>query len=143
MIGYKGVSPLVSSVILMLMAVSLAAIVWGFMNEYWTQRTNTATTTAKDLVYCSEGGIKITSCNYTASLQKVELKVENTGSKDLSSFWVNVQYSNGSATQVKSDKNILAGQTVTIDGNALFTPAKVKVQSVECAEVNDSTTDCS
>ncbi|GEM_PF-1916400 len=141
-IGNKGVSPLIATILLLLVAMGIGALVWGFMQEYTTEQTSTAQATASELATCSEGGIKITSCTYTASLQRVRIKVENTGKRDLNSFWVNVQYTDGNATQVKTDRNVLAGSFDYIDGNAQSTPSKVKIQSVQCSSIKDSVTSC-
>jgi len=141
--GHRGISPIIATVMLTLIAISLAVFVWGFMQEFWVEQTEATASTTGEATACSEGGIKISACTYIAGLQKVQLTVENTGVRDFKSFWVNVQYAGGSATQVKSDQNILAGDSATVDGNALVTPSKVKVQTVECYNISDSTTSCS
>jgi len=138
------VSPLIATILLLLVAMGIGALVWGFMQEYTTEQTSTAATTSQELADCSRSSFKILSCSYhpDANADYVSIKLENTGSVDINDFWVNVQYADGNASQRRDGNDLLAGAFGVIAGTATAAPTKVKVQSVSCSGVKDSTTSC-
>jgi len=140
----KGVSPLIATVLLLLVAMGIGALVWGFMQEFVQEQTSTAATTSTELAECSKASFKITSCAYTDDANHVLIKLENTGSIDINDFWVNVQYSDGTASQTLDTNDLLAGSFVKIAGYAgpSLALSTIKVQSYLCTGVKDSTTVC-
>jgi len=157
MVNEKGVSPLIATILLLLVAMGIGALVWGFMQEYTTEQTSTAATTSQELADCStstaattsqeladcsKASFKILSCSYESANSIVRVKLENTGSIDINDFWVNVQYSDGSASQIKDGNDLLAGAFGVIAGTATAAPSTVKVQSYSCSGVKDSTDSC-
>jgi len=138
----KGVSPLIATVLLLLVAMGIGALVWGFMQEFVQEQTSTAATTSTELADCSKASFKITSCTYTVGGSAI-LKLENTGSIDINDFWVNLQYTdNNTATQIKDTNDLLAGSFAIVGASSTSTIDTAKVQSVSCTGVKDSTTSC-
>ena len=137
----KGVSPLLATVLLILVAVGIGAIVWVWTTGFVGQATSEAGQVTTEM--CTKGRFEVTSCSYAS--QQVTLWLKNTGDIDLNSFRVVVRDSAGNVT-VKDYNTVnleerggMGSVTVT---NITSKPAKVEVYSNDCPNLSVST-DCS
>ncbi len=136
----KGVSPLIATVLLLLVAVGVGAIIWTWVTGFAGKTTSEAGQVTESMA--AKGSFEITSCTYSGGTLTV--KLENTGQIDLNQFRFFAINSDGSTAkaQDETDLNMAAGATakVTISGLS-EAPAKVKAMSLDYSNLT-VTADC-
>jgi len=125
-----------------IVSMAAGALIWGFMQDYTAEQTSEAKTISTGLADCSRASNRIMSCTYLPDQEKVSVTLKNTGSIDINNFWVNVQYGDGTASQNKAERDLEAGSFSIVEGTAIAPPVNVKVLSVECSGVRDTTSNC-
>lgn len=131
----KGISPLISTILLIAFTMIVAAILAVWAQHY-------ATTQTQQMQYCIESGLYIHTCRWTASTAPngtLKIVVKNTGNHDLG-FTVVLEYGNETlhpdlVYPIDIEYNITKNEymTVTIDdvGDDL---EEVTVRSVFCGD---------
>lgn len=137
----KGVSPLIATVLLLLVVVGVGAIVWTWVTGFAGETTSEAGQVTESMA--AKGSFEITDCTYSGGTLTV--KLENTGQIDLNQFRFFAINSDGTTakTQDENSLDIAAGATakVTITGLSAK-PAQVKGMSLDYPNLT-VTADCS
>jgi len=96
----------------------------------------------ENLVECAQSAMKVTGCTYLPEENKIRIRVENIGARDISDFLVNIEYGDGTSTEAELEYTLYAAGFGALTTEATAQPAKVKVQSVQCSGIRDTTTKC-
>jgi len=138
-VGSRGVSPLIATVLLLLMAVGVGAIIWTWLTGFAGKTTSEAGQVTEKM--CADGSFQIKSCTYSGGT--LTIKLENTGQIDLNTFKVFVINSDGSTAKTETKTlNLAAGAPgkTTVTGLSAA-PAQVKITSSDCPNLT-VTSDC-
>jgi len=129
----KGISPLIASVLLIAITMTLAAILATFVSNYTRQQLNA-------LPSCVGGTLTFATNDYpqySANHVKAILQVDNV---DLSGFTVQVITSSGSVVSGNTTTAIKAGSAGNIDvdftGQGVAVGNKAKVIAMNCPTVS-------
>jgi len=143
----KGVSPVLATVLLLLIAVSVAVMYFTWIVSFTGEHISEAESVGSKQIKCSNAGITITNCSYDkGATELVSVTIENTGSIDLNGFKVIVMYTDESSDSNKNNNLYLdvgASGVAYITANASKTVSRVKVIPLECDIISDTTTSCS
>jgi flagellin-like protein len=109
----KGISPLIATILLIVVAVALISIILSWGSDFVTKNTSQADDVIdKD---CVGAYINFVSCNYNTDQNKITATIVNTGTlnfRETSSFNVNL---------VDSEKEVDFSNTNVLDSNSLKT----------------------
>ncbi len=127
----KGISPLISVIMLIAFTMIVAGILAGWATQFVTQSRS-------ELQFCSKAQLLIQRAYFDNATQTLTLALFNTGDVPLSGFAVRLSYQNESITSTKlEDMNISYQDIKTV---ALPTDDNVKqvvVQSLQCRGAQD------
>ncbi|MEM0360553.1 MAG: hypothetical protein QXK06_04430 [Candidatus Diapherotrites archaeon] len=142
----KGVSPLIATMLLVLVAMGIGGLFFSWMYTYYNNELSNQQRISDEQIKCSNAGFQIVSCSFDAGDTNIAtILLENTDFVDLNSFTVTVRYSSG-----ESDTNICninlkesAYGKVYIQLDPGESPAEIKVTSRDCKNLSHKTTNCS
>jgi len=154
----KGVSPLIATVLVLVMLMAMGAILWTWAQNFWHEQEQAQDTFSDETRRCSEAGFRVLKdkahCNFYGSLRttdtnQVRIAVENTGEIDLNTFSITTNWEDGT-----SDLNVLALNLEEKQSGIAWTkqgrspaeiPKSVRIDSAECPslyQVIRPATDC-
>ena len=143
----KGVNPLIATILLLLISLSIAGMLYSWLASYTTEKTSQATQSSEEQFTCSNAGFRIISCDYsTGSPGTAQVKIESTGDIDLNSFTLFFEYTDGNIGRfIEKDKNLYARGRLTWTTSGLASNAVVRTAKIipgNCTEVAQSTDSC-
>lgn len=146
----KGVSPLIATVLLLLVCMAVGVIIWQWVMSMQSSVQTESEQERQRMTRCSgvSLGIDLTDTKpvWNSTTKNTTVVVQNKGSRDLNGFKLIAYYSGGNSdTNTYADTTIAAGaQTVlTVGGtaNGASKPLRVRVESTQCnisTEVNQT-----
>lgn len=143
----KGISPVIATVLLVLVTVILAAMYFGWLHSFAGESISEGEEIGRKRINCSNAGITILSCNYDkGGTEIVSVTIENTGSVDLNGFKVIAKYTdNTSDSNNNSNLYLDVGSTgiAHLTANNEKTVSEVRVIPLQCDIISDTTSACS
>ncbi|MCX8189732.1 MAG: hypothetical protein N3F05_00690 [Candidatus Diapherotrites archaeon] len=143
----KGISPIIATVLLVLVSVILAATYFGWLHSFVGESITKGEEIGRKRINCSNAGITIISCTYDKGRSElVSVKIENTGSVDLNGFKVIAKYADNSSDSNKnSNLYIDVGATgiAYLTANHEKTVSEIKIIPLQCDTISDTTSSCS
>jgi len=127
----KGISPLISVIMLIAFTMIVAGILAGWATQFVTQSRS-------ELQFCAKAQLLIQRAYYENASQTLTLALFNTGDVPLHGFAVRMTYNNESITSIKYETMNISYQdikTVTLPTDD--TLKQVVVQSLECRGAQD------
>jgi len=135
----KGISPVIATVLLILVAVAVTLIVASFVTGMTSEQTAKAKEEAEKAPGAAMFAIK--SCTKTGA--QATIVFENLGSKDLNSFTVFcLDASGNTVATVTASPNVAPGATSKVDVTCTTATTRVKARSVTYTNL-ESERDCS
>ncbi|MFB6075697.1 MAG: archaellin/type IV pilin N-terminal domain-containing protein [Candidatus Aenigmatarchaeota archaeon] len=95
----KGISPLISVVLLVALVIATAGIVSQFYLRFSRERTKEVADRGSQTITCSYAGLYINNAEYNATSNLFLLDVTNTGQIDLTDFKIQIQFGNRSTAE--------------------------------------------
>lgn len=151
-LNIRAVSPLIATVLLVAISLSIAGLLFNWMSQFTTEQTTAAAELATtNIVSCGRAGIRIKSCDVNSSGTGATSVIESTGSIDLNGFNVVVLHADGNVQNITSlfeSTTLFAGSFVSLnhplDSNAdVSSITQYKVIPVTCPSSSASVTVCS
>ncbi|MFH1235046.1 MAG: hypothetical protein V1493_05550 [Candidatus Diapherotrites archaeon] len=142
----KGVSPLIATMLLVLVALGIGGLFFSWMYTYYNNELANQQRMSDEQIRCSDAGFTIVSCSFDQGDTNVAtIQLENTGYLDLNAFTVTAKHSSGNSDTNICQVNLEEGAygNVYVRLAAGESPAEVKVTSRDCKDISDKTTDCS
>lgn len=136
----KGISPIIASVLLLAVALSVVGVFSGWAPQLAQDVTESTENSTMETIACNEAGLEIRSAYHNGSELTVNLR--NSGSEDLDDIAV-VAYDDNESIM---DRN----QTVSVNSGDIkdtslsdvgSPPARVEALSGDCTSVTTTTTD--
>ena len=142
----KGVDPLISTILLLLIALAISGLLYSWLAGYTSEKTTQASEKSDAQFTCSKGNFKIKSCDYSPSDGTIAYTLENTGDIDLNGWTFFVEFTNGTIDRVTSTDQNLRKRGFLYQNKSGFTASKViknaKFVPTNCPEVAQTTTSC-
>ena len=127
----RGISPLISVIMLIAFTMIVAGILAGWATQFMTQSRS-------ELQRCSKAQLLIQRAYYENTTQTLTLALYNTGSVPLSGFSVVLTYQNETVTANKFEAlNISSLDIKTIAMPTDDTLDEIIIQSMECKSAQD------
>jgi len=132
----KGISPLIASVLLLAVTLSIASIFSGWgprLVDDITERTSNQTERTID---CNEAGISIESAKYFQNDDEITVVLRNTGISDLDDLTVAVWQ--GDLPVNDTTLSLNRGNFTSVNVSSSEEPDRTEVYSERCSSVTDS-----
>ncbi len=127
----KGISPLISVIMLIAFTMIVAGILAGWATQFVTQSRS-------ELQFCSKAQLLIQRAYYDNATNKLTIALFNTGDVPLHGFAVRITYQNETITSTKYETLNISYQDIkTVEMNTDDTLKQVVVQSLECRGAQD------
>ncbi|MEM5871879.1 MAG: type IV pilin [Candidatus Aenigmatarchaeota archaeon] len=127
----KGISPLISVIMLIAFTMIVAGILAGWATQFVTQ-------SRAELQFCSRAQILIQRAYYNDDTKNLTLTLFNTGDVPLKGFSIRIVYQNESIISIKrEDLNISYQDIQTIEIETDKDIKQVVVQSLQCRGAQD------
>lgn len=131
----KGISPLIASVLLLAVTLSVASIFSGWGPQLIrdvTQRTGNQTTQTMN---CNQAGVSIESAKYYAG-ENTTVVVRNTGNSELQNLQVSAWRNN--LPMNKTSLSLGSGNFTSVNVSTTSEPSHVEAYSRDCSSVTAS-----
>ncbi len=137
----KGVSPLIATVLLLLVCMAVGVIIWQWITGFAGTSTSEASKTGQQLTGCS--GVVLTvdltdiKPTWYSAQQAVRLVLKNGSTRDLNTFKIYSYYSDGNSDLNSVTLNIEeGGQKIAWTRGGVGTgglrPDRIVAESIEC-----------
>jgi len=113
----KGISPFISTVILIAFAIAVAAIFGGWLSTFTQTTTEEVQEHSEKRVTCSYGGISLEDLRYNKSTGNFSGKVENTDIILLGNIDFEIFYTDASRTKLELNMTLESGEKNTFNQN--------------------------
>jgi hypothetical protein len=141
----KGVSPLIATVLLLLVCMAVGVIIWQWITGFAGTSTTEATKTGNMLTGCTGASLTVDLTDVkptwysTSRLTKFVLRVGSA--RDLNNFRIITTYVDGSSDLNAQSLDINAGRqklvSITAPAGSTTKPNRIKIESVECGISTD------
>lgn len=133
----KGISPLIASVLILAVTLSVASVFSGWAPQLLETVTDQTENQTLETVECNQASINIESVTYNSTADEVNVAIRNTGDSDLEEIqvaaWVDSLPDQDATTSVNSGDQT----TVTISSQT-SEPDEVRAYSTSCPDVTSS-----
>jgi flagellin-like protein len=127
----KGISPLISVIMLIAFTMIVAGILAGWATQFVTQSRS-------ELQFCSKAQLLIQRAYYDNATKKLTIALFNTGDVPLNGFAVRLTYQNETITSIKYEALNISYQDIqTVEMETDDTLKQVVVQSLQCRGAQD------
>lgn len=130
----KGVSPIIASVLLLAVSISIVGIFSGWAPNLVQGVTEETENNTYETLSCNEAGIEIRSAFYDTNSGDLTVSLRNTGPKNLPNISV-VAYTDDQTIIDQTETNITSGEVKGETFNAGSQPSYVEALSTRCSEV--------
>lgn len=134
----KGISPIISAVLLLAVSLSMASIFAGWGPDLISTITDDTTNQTQSTIDCNAGAVEIESTVYNSANNETTIVVRNTGSEDLPDLEVSAWKDGLPVGDTTLDSTLEPGDfdegTLTNTGD----PDSVQANSGTCSEVRDT-----
>jgi flagellin-like protein len=132
----KGISPLLTSVLLIALVIAVASIYTGWFTNFIREITSTVGSHSEKKVECSYGGIALDNLEYNSTSGYLTGNIENTNMISLGNIDLEIFYDN--ATKEKKDLNKSLGPGEMDIFNEMINTNYERVRVItNCSEVYD------
>ena len=133
----KGITPIISIIVLLLITVALAGVAWTYLSGYMETYTKGAFTITTGGVYCSTDGIHVLVNNPTTSPILESDFITKTATGDTGTHTLDLQVNGADATQIdaKGHGDFVTNCGGTCSGSYTIdigTTASIQHLSVSC-----------
>ncbi|MFH1752192.1 MAG: archaellin/type IV pilin N-terminal domain-containing protein [archaeon] len=146
----KAVSPLIATVLLVAVSLSIAGILYSWGQRYVSEETGKITEQTGQQIECTYAGIEILDCNYSNGYG-LKFTLSSRGLVNLDeNFTIVVIDAGNTSVEGTTDTDLAAGSAFPVNTNTfsdkfvnLQTPlARVRVIPADCPEKYYETTNC-
>lgn len=134
----KGISPILASVLLLAVTISVAGVFSGWAPSLAQTVTDQTGNQTEQRLACNQASAEFISVNYDSGNSEVNLALRNDGGEDFSELIL---------VAFNSEDNLLAQENISVDaGNVANTtisnvnsaPSYVNLYAQECSDVTDT-----
>jgi len=150
MLGKKGISPLIATVILIAFVIAVAGIVSTFFTGFTKEQKAGVESKAETIIDCSVATLELDNdaVSVNTTDQSFYLVISNTGQEDLSGLKVIVFNSTYAGTCLTTPSSVNVGETVTLTNSSCASMpsgavVKIQVTTTTCAGVKSELTNSS
>ncbi len=139
----KGISPFISTVLLIAFAIAVAAIFGGWMSTFTQTTTEEVQEHSEKRVTCSYGGIALEDLEYNQTTGNFSGKVENTDIIVLGNIDFEIFYTDASRTKLDLNMTLEPGEKNSFNQNVtkMNTTSYNKIRVItNCSNVYDEAT---
>lgn len=98
--SFKGISPLVATVLLIAFVVAIAGIISIWLNAFAREQTQLVGSRSETSITCSYGSINLKDAKFTAASTRLSGTIENIGQIALGNITLSIIYQNASAQTI-------------------------------------------
>ena len=132
----KGLSPLVSSVLLIAIVIAVAGIYTGWFTNFIREITSTVQGQSEKKVECSYGGIALVDLEYNSTSGYLSGSIENTNNIVLGNIDLEVFYTNTTREKKDMNKVLEPGEMDVFNEVISSNYEKIRVIT-NCSDVSD------
>jgi flagellin-like protein len=132
----KGVSPLISSVLLIAFAIVVAGLYSGWITSFTKTTTEEVQEQSEKKVTCSYGGIALDNVKYNNTSGNISGTVENTDLINLGNIDFEIFYINSTRQKLDLNMTLESGERNTFNSRISINYNKIRVIS-NCSNVYD------
>lgn len=139
----KGISPILASVLLLAVTLSVVGVFSGWAPQIAETVTGETENSTMHRLQCDKASVEIVSASYdTSNNGDLIVAVRNTGREDLQNLTV-AEFSENDVLGEQTDASVNSGELndVNISDGVDSTPAYVRVYSEKCGSVTAETTE--
>ena len=139
----KGISPFISTVLLIAFAIAVAAIFGGWLSTFTQTTTEDVQEHSEKRVTCTYGGIVLEDLEYNKTTANFSGKVENTDIIALGNIDFEIFYTDASRTKLDLNMTLDPGEKDTFNRNVtkMNTTSYNKIRVItNCSNVYDEAT---
>ncbi len=141
----RGVSPLIATILLLLLAMVGAALMWENVASIWSVSEAPLQEGSEEMINCSLASLVVYKdeehCTYYPSTGQTKIIIENSGETDLNTFNIISSWKDGSSDLNKVGLDLEEHET-GIGWSSAKVPAEmpivISVESVECSQAKTS-----
>lgn len=130
----KGISPIVATVLLVVLAVSVAGLVGTWISGFAKKNTEIISEGSENEISCSFGNVKLTNLKYCNNYMSGWIK--NMGTTSLGNLTLQVIYQNSSLQTVPLNRSLGIGEMHVFNISTSSNYQKIRV-STNCSIVTD------
>lgn len=130
----KGVSPIIASVLLLAVSISVVGIFSGWAPNLVQGVTDQTENNTYETLSCNEAGIEIRSAFYDTNSGDLTVSIRNTGPENLPNVSV-VAYTDDQTIINQTETNVQTGEVKGETFNLGSEPSYVEALSQRCSEV--------
>lgn len=113
----KGISPIISAVILIAFVVAIGGILSGWIITFAREESNNITSRGGEQITCGYSALSVNDVKYNTTNKRITVEVSNTGDLALSGFRIQATYQNNTV----SDEISPSGHNKTLrEGRVMF-----------------------
>ncbi|MFB6144154.1 MAG: hypothetical protein ABEJ98_02475 [Candidatus Nanohaloarchaea archaeon] len=138
----KGISPIISAVLLVAVSLAVVGVFSGWAPQLIQTLTDSTSNTTQNRINCDRSSISIVSAAYRSGSDSAAVTVRNRGRTDLKNITV-LAFRN-EVIQGRQAKSLARGSVSTFNiTNVNNTPDRINAYSQECGSVTASTEEIS
>lgn len=137
----NGISPLITTVLLIAFATGMAAILLTWGNALLDDRTSQVDNQTEDVIACTEAGLNIFSTDWDGANSNATVVIENTGHETFPAGDLNIAVLEGGALLASATNNgstLASGDLYQQNFTGIQEPDEARVGSTKCPEVSAS-----
>lgn len=139
----KGISPILASVLLLAVTISVAGVFSGWAPNLAQSVTGQTENQTEQRLSCNEASAEFISANYDSTNTEVNLAVRNTGGEDFDEL-ILAAFNSDDTLVTQTNISVPAGSvTDTTISGVSSVPAYVNLYSQECSDVSSTIDDIS
>jgi len=142
----KGISPLIATILLLLIVMAIAGIVWTTVFSQAESQQQQIEKQGKTFAGCANASFKVdlstVKPTYYSSMNVTKVVLLNDGRRDLNSFNVTSFYSDGTSdVNVQSNVDIQQGGSGVVWAPSTSKPSRIEIVSNDCEGIKVSLDD--
>lgn len=135
----KGISPIIASVLLLAVTLSIMGIFSGWAPQLVQSVTEDTSNSTNQRLNCNDAGLGFESASFSGS--NLDVAIRNTGTYDLGNVIIAAYYSNDSLAAQDTGNTVNGGQLTSISMSVSSKPGYLEAYSQECGSVTAQTQD--
>ncbi len=134
----KGISPILASVLLLAVTISVAGVFSGWAPSLAQSVTDQTGNQTEQRLACNQASAEFISANYDSGNSEVDIALRNDGGEDFNEL-ILVAFSSEDTLLAQSNISIDSGNVAnTTVSNVNSEPAYVNLYAQECSDVTDT-----
>lgn len=133
----KGISPILASVLLLAVTISVAGVFSGWAPNLAQTVTDQTGNQTEQRLACNQASAEFISANYDSGNSKVNVALRNTGGEDFNTL-ILVAFDSNDNLLAQTNTSINAGNVANTSISSVSSaPAYINLYSQQCSDVTD------